>query len=134
MGANFIVTPVLRKDIAYLCNRKKIFWSAGCGSLKEICKAEELGCEIVKLFPGQVYGVEFIKAIRGPQPWTYIMPTGGVLNDKNNITNWINSGAICLGMGSKLISKEIVENEEYEKLTKDVKNILGIIKSSKKNK
>ena len=78
--------------------------------------------------------IEFIKAIRGPQPWTYIMPTGGVLNDKNNITNWINSGAICLGMGSKLISKEIVENEDYEKLTKDVKNILGIIKSSKKNK
>ena len=60
MGANFIVTPVLRKDIAYLCNRKKIFWSAGCGSLKEICKAEELGCEIVKLFPGQVYGVESV--------------------------------------------------------------------------
>ena len=134
IGANFIVTPVLRKDIAYLCNRKKIFWSAGCGSLNEICKAEELGCEIVKLFPGQVYGAEFIKAIKGPQPWTNIMPTGGVLNDKINITSWINSGAICIGMGSKLITKDIVESENYEKLTKDVKNILSIIKSSKKNK
>ena len=62
------------------------------------------------------------------------MPTGGVLNDKINITSWINSGAICIGMGSKLITKDIVENENYEKLTKDVKNILSIIKSSKKNK
>ena len=62
------------------------------------------------------------------------MPTGGVLNDKNNIISWINSGAICLGMGSKLITKDIVESENYEKLTKDVKNILSIIKSSKNNK
>ena len=78
LGANFIVTPVLREDIALVCNRRKVLWSPGCGSLTEICKAEELGCEIVKLFPGGVYGPGFVKAIKGPQSWTSIMPTGGV--------------------------------------------------------
>jgi len=78
IGANFVVTPVLREDIATVCNRKKVLWSPGCGSLTEICKAEELGCEIVKLFPGATYGPGFVKAIKGPQPWTSVMPTGGV--------------------------------------------------------
>ncbi|MFS4449740.1 bifunctional 4-hydroxy-2-oxoglutarate aldolase/2-dehydro-3-deoxy-phosphogluconate aldolase, partial [Maribacter sp. 2307UL18-2] len=77
-GANFIVTPVLREDIALACNRRKVLWSPGCGSLTEIARAEELGCEVVKLFPGDVYGPKFVKGVRGPQPWTSIMPTGGV--------------------------------------------------------
>ncbi|MEM7382194.1 MAG: bifunctional 4-hydroxy-2-oxoglutarate aldolase/2-dehydro-3-deoxy-phosphogluconate aldolase, partial [Bacteroidota bacterium] len=76
MGANFIVTPSLREDIATVCNRRKILWSPGCGSLTEINRAEELGCEIIKLFPGSTYGPGFVKAIKGPQPWTSIMPTG----------------------------------------------------------
>jgi len=75
-GANFIVTPVFREDIAIVCNRRKVLWSPGCGSLTEIAKAEEMGAEIVKLFPGNIYGPEFVKAIKGPQPWTSIMPTG----------------------------------------------------------
>ena len=66
LGANFIVTPVLREDIALVCNRRKVLWSPGCGSLTEIARAEELGCEIVKLFPGGIYGPEFVKAVRGP--------------------------------------------------------------------
>jgi len=78
MGASFIVTPSLREDIALICNRRKVLWSAGCGSLTEINRAEELGCEIIKLFPGAIYGPDFVKSIKGPQPWTSIMPTGGV--------------------------------------------------------
>ena len=105
MGANFIVTPVLREDIAIICNRRKVLWSAGCGSLSEIAKAEELGCEIVKLFPGNIYGPEFVKAIKGPQPWTSIMPTGGVSTDPENLKSWFEAGVVCVGMGSKLISK-----------------------------
>jgi len=70
LGANFIVTPVLREDIAIACNRRKVLWSPGCGSLSEIAKAEELGCELVKLFPGGIYGADFVKGIKGPQPWT----------------------------------------------------------------
>ena len=88
LGANFIVTPVLREDIAIVCNRRKVLWSPGCGTLTEIARAEELGCEIVKLFPGDIYGPNFVKGIKGPQPWTSIMPTGGVSPDKENLSEW----------------------------------------------
>ena len=84
-GANFVVTPVFREDIAVVCNRRKVLWSAGCGSLTEIAKAEEMGCEIVKLFPGSIYGPEFVKAVKGPHPWTSIMPTGGVSTKKKTL-------------------------------------------------
>ena len=98
LGANFIVTPVLREDIAMVCNRRKVLWSPGCGSLTEIARAEELGCEIVKLFPGGIYGPDFVKAIKGPQPWTSIMPTGGVSPTKENIELWFKAGVTCVGM------------------------------------
>lgn len=106
LGANFIVTPVLREDIALICNRRKVLWSPGCGSLTEIARAEELGCEIVKLFPGGIYGPDFVKAIKGPQPWTSIMPTGGVSPTKESLESWFKAGVTCVGMGSKLIKKE----------------------------
>ncbi|CEN33092.1 bifunctional 4-hydroxy-2-oxoglutarate aldolase/2-dehydro-3-deoxy-phosphogluconate aldolase [Capnocytophaga cynodegmi] len=127
LGANFVVTPVLREDIALVCNRRKVLWSAGCGSLQEIARAEELGCEIVKLFPGGTYGPSFVKAIRGPQPWTSIMPTGGVSPDKENLKTWFDAGVTCVGMGSKLISKEIIRNEEYTKLQQLVEKTINII-------
>lgn len=106
LGANFIVTPVLREDIAIVCNRRKVLWSPGCGSLTEIARAEELGCEIVKLFPGGIYGPGFVKAIKGPQPWTSIMPTGGVSPTKESLSSWFDAGVTCVGMGSKLIKKD----------------------------
>lgn len=128
LGANFIVTPVLREDIAIACNRKKVLWSPGCGSLTEIARAEELGCEIVKLFPGDLYGPKFIKGIKGPQPWTSIMPTGGVAPNEENLSGWFNAGATCVGMGSQLISKDIIANKDYAKLEQDVKDALAIVK------
>ena len=106
LGANFIVSPVLREDIAIVCNRRKVLWSPGCGSLTEIARAEELGCEIVKLFPGGIYGPGFVKAIKGPQPWTSIMPTGGVSPTKDSLSSWFEAGVTCVGMGSKLIKKD----------------------------
>ncbi|WOD42883.1 bifunctional 4-hydroxy-2-oxoglutarate aldolase/2-dehydro-3-deoxy-phosphogluconate aldolase [Hwangdonia lutea] len=132
LGANFIVTPVLREDIALVCNRRKVLWSPGCGSLTEIARAEELGCEIVKLFPGDLYGPKFVKGIKGPQPWTSIMPTGGVSPTEENLKGWFDAGVTCVGMGSQLISKDIITNEDYKKLEQDVKNALDIIKSLKK--
>ena len=132
LGANFIVTPVLREDIAIVCNRRKILWSAGCGSLTEISKAEELGGEIIKLFPGSTYGPEFVKAVKGPQPWTNIMPTGGVSTEEDNLKAWFESGVVCVGMGSKLISNEILANEDYNGLQKKVKNTLELIQKIKK--
>jgi 2-dehydro-3-deoxyphosphogluconate aldolase/(4S)-4-hydroxy-2-oxoglutarate aldolase len=132
LGANFIVTPVFREDIALVCNRRKILWSPGCGSLTEIARAEEFGCEIVKLFPGSSYGPDFVKAIKGPQPWTSIMPTGGVSTKEANLRDWFDAGVTCVGIGSKLISKEMLSSKAYEKLTLQVKQTLSLIKQIKK--
>lgn len=132
MGANFIVTPSLREDIAMVCNRRKVLWSPGCGTLTEINKAEELGCEIIKLFPGSTYGPGFVKAIKGPQPWTSIMPTGGVSTEESNLKGWFDAGVTCVGMGSQLISKEVLANKDFKGLTEKVKNTLALIKSIRK--
>jgi 2-dehydro-3-deoxyphosphogluconate aldolase/(4S)-4-hydroxy-2-oxoglutarate aldolase len=130
-GANFIVTPVFREDIAVVCNRRKVLWSPGCGSLTEIAQAEEMGCEVVKLFPGSTYGPGFVKAIKGPQPWTSIMPTGGVSTDKDNLKGWFDAGVTCVGMGSQLISKDILANKDYSTLSANVKAALDLIQQLK---
>lgn len=128
LGANFIVTPVFREDIAIACNRRKVLWSPGCGTLTEIAKAEEFGCEIVKLFPGDIYGPEFIKAIKGPCPWTSVMPTGGVLPTVESLSAWLNAGATCVGLGSQLISKDLLDNQDFEGLKNKIREVLNIIK------
>lgn len=127
LGANFIVSASLREDIAKVCNRRKVPYMPGCGTLTEIGKAEELGCDIVKLFPGSVYGPGFIKAIKGPQPWTNIMPTGGVAPTEENLKGWFGAGAICVGMGSKLISKQIIADKDFKELTRKTKSALQVI-------
>lgn len=127
LGAEFIVSPVLREDVARICNRRKVHYLPGCGSLSEICIAEELGCEIVKLFPAAVYGPKFVKAVKGPQPWTSIMPSGGVSPDKENLKQWFKAGVFCVGMGSSLITKEIIQNEDYNALEIKVSEALQLI-------
>lgn len=127
LGANFVVTPVFREDIAIVCNRKKVLWSPGCASLSEIARAEERGCEVVKLFPGSVYGPGFVKAIKGPQPWTSIMPTGGVAPTEDNLRGWFEAGVTCVGMGSKLIAKALITGERYAELEAKTKEALAII-------
>jgi len=129
LGANFVVTPVLREDIALVCNRKKVLWAPGCATLTEICRAEELGCEIVKLFPGDVYGPGFVKAIKGPQPWTSIMPTGGVSPTHDNLKAWFDAGVTCVGMGSQLISSTLIQSGDYAALEANTRQALAIIQS-----
>lgn len=131
LGANFIVTPVLREDIALVCNRRKVLWSPGCGSLTEITRAEELGAEIVKVFPGSTLGPGFVKAIKGPCPWTSIMPTGGVSPDPDNLKSWFDAGVTCVGMGSKLLSKSLLQQGDFEQLTEDVAHTLAAIQEIK---
>jgi 2-dehydro-3-deoxyphosphogluconate aldolase/(4S)-4-hydroxy-2-oxoglutarate aldolase len=128
LGANFIVTPVFREDIAIVCNRRKVLWSPGCASLTEIARAEELGCEIVKLFPGEVYGPQFIKGIKGPCPWTSIMPTGGVTTEKENLKSWFDAGATCVGIGSQLITNEILLSRDLDILEVQIRKTLATIK------
>lgn len=131
LGANFIVTPVLREDIAIVCNRRKVLWSPGCGTLTEIAKAEELGCEIVKLFPGDIYGPEFIKGIKGPQPWTSIMPTGGVSPTAENLKKWFDAGVTCVGIGSQLIKADADGNFDLTKIKNLTQECIAIIQSYK---
>ncbi len=113
-GANFVVGPVLNPDIARMCNRRKVPYSPGCGSASEISQAEELGVEIVKVFPGDtVGGPAFVKAILGPCPWTRIMPTGGVEATRESITAWFGAGAAAVGIGTNLIRKQWVESGNF---------------------
>ncbi len=131
LGANFVVTPVLREDIAVVCNRRKVLWSPGCGSLTEIAKAEELGCEIVKLFPGGIYGPKFVKAAKAPCPWTKIMPTGGVAPTEESLSAWFEAGVTCVGMGSKLMVKKESGEYDYAKIQSLVATSLEIIQRVK---
>lgn len=127
LGANFIVGASFREDIARICNRRKVLYVPGCGSLTEIGTAEEMGCEFVKLFPGSVYGPGFVKAIKGPSPWTRIMPTGGVSTDEANLKGWFDAGVSAVGMGSQMISKDVITNQNWDVLTQRVKDTLALI-------
>ena len=117
-GANFVVGPVLNPEVARLCNRRKIAYSPGCGTASEISEAEELGVEIVKIFPGGlVGGPEFVKSILAPMPWTRIMPTGGVEATKESISAWIKAGVAALGIGSNLITKDRVAQGRWDEIS-----------------
>jgi 2-dehydro-3-deoxyphosphogluconate aldolase / (4S)-4-hydroxy-2-oxoglutarate aldolase len=127
-GANFIVGPVLNVEVAKACNRRKIPYSPGCGSASEISQAEEYGVEICKIFPGaEVGGPAFVKNILAPMPWTLIMPTGGVETTKESIEKWFKSGVACVGIGSNLISKELVAAGDFEAIAQKTAQVLSWI-------
>jgi 2-dehydro-3-deoxyphosphogluconate aldolase / (4S)-4-hydroxy-2-oxoglutarate aldolase len=127
-GADFVVGPLLDEETAKLCNKRKIPYSPGCGSVTEIHKAHELGVEICKVFPGaQVGGPAFVKAVTGPCPWTEIMPTGGVSPTEESLKEWFDAGIVCAGMGSKLITKELVKNHNWTAITAKVRETIELI-------
>lgn len=128
LGANFIVSPSLNPEMAKVCNRRKIAWLPGCGTLSEINSAEELGCEIVKIFPGkEVGGPAFVKAITAPCPWTSIMPSGGVAPTQESLESWFNAGVTCVGLGSQLTPKEVIANRDFDFIENKIKEALAII-------
>jgi 2-dehydro-3-deoxyphosphogluconate aldolase/(4S)-4-hydroxy-2-oxoglutarate aldolase len=131
-GANFIVGPTTCAETARLCNRRKIPYAPGCGSATEIQDAHDLGCEIVKVFPGgEVGGPSFVKAMLGPCPWTRIMPTGGVDTTKESVTEWIKSGAAALGVGSNLITREFIAAKDYAGMSAKVKQVMAWIQEAR---
>ena len=128
-GADFVVAPILDEQTGRICNRRKIPWIPGCGSVTEISRAHECGADLVKVFPGsQVGGPGFVKAVRGPMPWTDIIPTSGVAPTEENLSEWFSAGAFAVGMGSKLIRKEWVEKGAFEKIKQQVEEALNIVK------
>ncbi len=132
LGANFIVSPIVNPEMAKVCNRRKVSWSPGCGSVTEISYAEELGAEVVKIFPGaQVGGPSFVKAIKGPCPWTSIMPTGGVEPTKESLKIWFQAGVHCVGLGSKLFPKNLIASKKYKELEASIKETVKMVKQIK---
>lgn len=132
LGANFIVSPIINPDMAKTCNRRKVAWMPGCGSVTEISFAEELGAEVIKIFPGsQVGGPSFVKAIKGPLPWSSIMPTGGVSPSLENLKEWFEAGVHCVGIGSKLFLKRDDGTYNLDAITKKVCSAITIVESLK---
>jgi len=133
LGAKFIVSPLLNEDMAKVCNRRKILWIPGCATASEIGRAEELGAEVVKLFPGPtVGGAKFLKAYLGPCPWSNIMPSGGVTPEEENLASWFGAGAFCVGMGSQLITKKIIEEKDFQLLEKMCADTLKTVQRIRK--
>ena len=127
LGACFVVGPLFNPDIVPVCNRRLVPYCPGCGTVSEIGKAQELGCDLCKLFPGDVYGPAFVKGMMAPCPWTKLMVTGGVAPTKENLTAWVKAGVYCVGMGSKLFPKEEVAAGNWQYITDKCKEALGYI-------
>ncbi len=128
IGANFIVSPLIDEGMAKVCNKRKIAWSPGCGSVTEIGRAHEFGCEVVKIFPGSsVGGPEFVKGVMGPMPYASIMPTGGVSPDEENLTSWFKAGVHCVGMGSQLFPKDVLAKKDFSYISTKCKEAISIV-------
>ena len=131
-GAKFIVGPLLNAEVGKVCNRRGIPYSPGCGSATEIGDAQELGCEIVKVFPGSsVGGPDFVKAVMGPMPWTRIMPTGGVEPTEESLRKWFGAGIVACGIGSNLITKELLKAKDYAGIEKKVRETIELVNKIK---
>lgn len=130
-GANFIVGPNLNPEISRLCNRRKIAYVPGASTENEISQAEELGAEIVKVFPGEVLGPKFIRAVMAPCPWHRLLPTGGVDATEASVTEWIRAGAAAVGMGSKLITAEDVKARAFDSISERVDQVLRWIRAAR---
>lgn len=126
-GASFIVSPAMIPEIAHFCKAEDLLWVPGCGTVTEIYQALQLGAQLVKAFPGNVLGSGFVKSVKAVYPHLPIMPTGGVAPSEENLEQWFAAGVTCVGMGSKLISKEILQNEDYQLLESQVKRALDTI-------
>lgn len=132
LGANFVVGPLLNPDIFKVCNRRQVAYIPGCGSVSEVGYAQELGAEVVKIFPaGDVGGPSFVKNLKAPMPWSNIMVTGGVEPTEENLTKWFKGGVTCVGMGSNLFPKEIIAAKDWGKITQMCKMVLEIIAKAK---
>ena len=127
LGANFVVGPLFNPAIAPICNRRLIPYCPGCGSVSEVGAAQEVGCDLCKVFPGDVLGPAFVKGLKAPMPWSQIMVTGGVKPTEENLSAWFKAGVTCVGMGSNLFPKEVISAGEWSKITDLCRNALEII-------
>ena len=131
-GADFMVSPGYVPEVASFANSKNIFYAPGCMTPSEIIAAENAGIKFIKLFPGNLLGPEFLTTIKEIFPKLLFMPTGGVDTTKENIEGWFKAGVCAVGMGSKLISKKLMEAKDYAGIEKATREVLEVIQSVKK--
>ena len=128
LGANFVVGPLFNPAIAPICNRRNIPYAPGCGSVSEVGAAQEAGCDLCKVFPGDVLGPAFVKGLRAPMPWSKLMVTGGVKPTRENLEGWFKAGVYCVGMGSNLFPKDAIAAGDWSKISDLCRDALDIIK------
>ena len=129
LGACFVVGPLFNPEVAKVCNRRQVPYTPGCGSISEVGAAQEVGCELCKVFPGDVLGPKFIKGLLAPMPWSKLMVTGGVEPTDENLSQWFKAGVYCVGMGSKLFPKDVVAAADWAAITAKCRSCLDFIKT-----
>ncbi len=134
LGANFLVGPLFNPDVAKVANRRLVPYAPGCGSVSEVGFAQEAGCDVCKVFPGDVLGAGFVKGLKAPMPWSNLMVTGGVKPEEANLKAWFDAGVTCVGMGSNLFPAEMLKSGNWDGITQLCKDALSIISSIRKPK
>ena len=127
LGANFVVGPLFNPDVAKVCNRRLVPYAPGCGTVTEVGFAQEAGCDLCKVFPGDVLGPAFVKALRAPMPWSKLMVTGGVKPTRENLEAWFEAGVFCVGMGSNLFPKDLIAAGNWPGITALCRDALDIV-------
>lgn len=132
LGANFVVGPLFNPEVAKICNRRCVPYTPGCGSISEVGAAQEVGCDLCKVFPGDVLGPNFVKGLKAPMPWSMLMVTGGVKPEEENLKGWFGAGVTCVGMGSNLFPADMIKAQNWAGITKLCSDALSIIKNVRK--
>lgn len=127
LGANFVVGPIYNPAVVPVCNRRLVPYCPGCGSASEVSAAQEAGCDLCKVFPGDVLGPAFVKGLRAPMPWSRLMVTGGVKPERANLEAWFKAGVTCVGMGSNLFPKDVIAAGDWPRITALCQDALQII-------
>lgn len=126
LGACFVVGPLFNPEVARVCNRRQVPYTPGCGSISEVGLAQEAGCELCKVFPGDVLGPKFVKGLLAPMPWSKLMVTGGVEPNADNLNAWFTAGAFCVGMGSKLFPKDRIAVSDWTYISDKCREALAL--------
>ncbi len=132
-GANFVVGPLFNPEVAKICNRRLVPYTPGCGTVSEVGAAQEVGCDLCKVFPGDVLGPNFVKGLKAPMPWSMLMVTGGVKPEEGNLKGWFDAGVSCVGMGSNLFPADLIKAQNWQGITQLCSNALEIIKKVRNN-
>lgn len=132
LGADFVVSPLWNPDIAKVCHRRGVPYVPGCATLSEIGQAQEAGCDLCKVFPGEVLGSSFVKSVLAPMPWTRIMVTGGVEPTQSSLQQWFEAGVSVVGMGSKLFPTDLIAQNQWDTITEFCQNALQLAQQAKK--